>query len=76
MLDRLEKRRIEGLATPKQIRLLESRGFTNVGMWEMAEANKMIARIAANNWRVPKEIDAVNYRPKKSGEVWNETIMI
>lgn len=76
LLDRLEKRRIEGLATPKQIRLLESRGFTNVGMWEMAEANKMIAHIAANNWRVPKEIDAVNYRPKKSGEVWNETIMI
>ena len=31
ILDRLEKRRIEGLTTPKQIRMLESRGFSARG---------------------------------------------
>lgn len=31
LLDRLNKRRMEGLSTPKQIRLLEGRGFKRVG---------------------------------------------
>ncbi len=33
ILDRLDKRRREGLTTPKQIRFLESRGFQHVGTW-------------------------------------------
>lgn len=74
LLDRLEKRRLEGLATPKQIRFLENRGFVNVGMWDFEEASRMIGRIAENGWRTPRGIDAAKYRPEKSGEVWNEGI--
>ena len=62
LLDRLTKRRIEGLATPKQIRLLENKGFLNVGMWQFDDANKLISRIASNGWRVPRDIDPTGYR--------------
>lgn len=61
ILDRLNKRRIEGLTTPKQIRLLESKGFVHVGAWEFEKAKKLIDRIAANGWRVPRDIDIKNY---------------
>ena len=61
MLDRLAKRRDEGLATPKQIRLLEQRGFKNVGMWKFDSASKMINRIAANGWRLPTGINPSEY---------------
>ena len=61
ILDRLNKRRIEGLTTPKQIRLLESKGFSHVGEWEFEKAKKLIDRIAANGWRVPRDIDIKNY---------------
>jgi len=63
ILDRLEKRRNEGLTTPKQIRLLESKGFVHVGNWQFDDAGKIIARIAANGWRVPRDIDPKGYRP-------------
>ncbi len=61
ILDRLEKRRSEGLATPKQIRFLESRGFQHVGTWQFETAKKLIDRIAANGWRVPAGIDPQGY---------------
>ena len=54
ILDRLDKRRREGLTTPKQIRFLESRGFQHVGTWQFETAKNMIDRIAGNGWRVPK----------------------
>lgn len=38
ILDRLDKRRREGLTTPKQIRFLESRGFQHVGTWQFETA--------------------------------------
>ena len=63
ILDRLEKRRNEGLTTPKQIRCLESRGFVHVGEWSFDAASKMIARISANNWKVPYDIVPSEYRP-------------
>lgn len=63
LLDRLGKRRIEGLTTPKQIRLLESRGFSHVGTWQFDHAKKLIGRIAANGWRVPYGIDPHTYIP-------------
>lgn len=62
LLDRLEKRRIEGLTTPKQIRFLESRGFQHVGTWQFDTAKKLIDRIAANGWRVPSDINPREYR--------------
>ena len=61
ILDRLSKRRIAGLTTPKQIRFLEGKGFNHVGQWEFETARKLIDRIAANGWRVPYEIDPATY---------------
>ena len=64
LLERLAKRRAEGLATPKQIRLLESRGFMHVGEWSFESASNMISRIAANGWRsAPKGVDTATYVP-------------
>ena len=53
LLDRLRKRREEGLATPKQIRFLEGRGFVHVGQWQFETAKHMIDRIAACGWHIP-----------------------
>lgn len=63
LLERLEKRRAEGLASPKQIRQLEQRGFQNVSMWTREQAKRLIDRIAANGWRTPKAIDPRTYVP-------------
>ena len=63
LLQSLEDRVRKKLATPKQIRLLEQRGFREVGLWSFADAQKMIARISANGWRVPLGINTQNYRP-------------
>jgi len=57
LLDRLAKRRGEGLTTPKQIRFLESKGFQHVGQWQFETAKHMIDRIAANGWHVPGGIN-------------------
>ncbi|MDU2387036.1 MAG: DEAD/DEAH box helicase [Enterococcus faecalis] len=62
ILDRLQKRKEAGLATPKQIRLLEQRGFKNVGTWSFDGASKMINRIAANGWRLPNGINPKTYQ--------------
>ncbi len=64
LLDRLAKRRDEGLTTPKQIRRLEFYGFRNVGTWTFEQANHMIQRISANGWRgAPRGIDPKTYTP-------------
>lgn len=64
LLDRLNKRKIEGLTTPKQIRFLESRGFVHVGTWQFEQAKKLIDRIAANNWHIPNDINVKEFRPQ------------
>lgn len=64
LLSRLQKRRAEGLSTPKQIRLLENKGFLHVGEWSFSAANNMITRIAANGWRVPYGVDPASYVPE------------
>lgn len=69
ILNRLEKRRNAGLATPKQIRLLESKGFLHVGQWSFDEANNMIARISANGWRIPRNVEPKTYISQKSGGI-------
>ena len=61
LLDRLAKRRVEGLTTPKQIRFLEGKGFQHVGQWQFETAKHMIDRIAANGWRVPGNINPSEY---------------
>ena len=64
LLDRLNKRRDEGLTTPKQIRLLERYGFRYVGSWSFDAASRMINRIAAGGWRgVPKGVDPKTFTP-------------
>lgn len=65
LLERLEKRRAEGLSTPKQIRCLERYGFKNVGTWSFDGAKHMIDRIAANRWRLPGGIAAAEFRPER-----------
>jgi superfamily II DNA or RNA helicase len=62
LLERLDKRREEGLTTPKQIRFLEGRGFEHVGTWSFESARKLIDRIAGNGWRVPEGIDPKTYQ--------------
>lgn len=66
LLDKLDKRRVEGLTTPKQIRFLESRGFEHVGTWQFDGARKLIDRIAANGWTVPKGITPKTYKPENT----------
>ena len=76
LLDRLARRRLEGLTTPKQIRFLEGRGFQHVGTWSFDAAKKMIDRIAGNGWRTPYDIDPKTYIPKPprgAEAVWART---
>ncbi|MDF2538859.1 MAG: type restriction protein res subunit [Herbinix sp.] len=64
LLDRLDKRRTEGLTTPKQIRFLESRGFEHVGTWQFEGAKRLIDRIAGNGWQIPRDITPSEYKPE------------
>lgn len=69
LLERLERRKIEGLTTPKQIRFLESRGFKDVGMWPFEGAKNLINRIAANSWKTPHGISPGDYKPEFKPEI-------
>lgn len=62
LLERLDKRRQEGLTTPKQIRFLEGRGFQHVGTWQFETAKKLIDRIAGNGWKIPHDINPQEYK--------------
>ena len=65
-MERLVKRQEAGLARPRQIRQLESRGFQHVGTWTFEQADNMISRIAAQGWRgVPNGIDPKTYIPEQ-----------
>lgn len=65
LLDRLKKRREDGLTTPRQIRCLERYGFQHVGTWQFEQAKKLIDRLAANGWRVPRGISPAEYNPEQ-----------
>ena len=69
ILDKLSKRKDEGLASPRQIRQLEGRGFKHVGEWSGEDANNMISRIAALGWRKtpPRGVDPATYVPPSLG---------
>ena len=62
ILDRLDKRKNEGLTTPKQIRYLESKGFQHVGTWQFHTAKNLIDRIAGNGWKIPNDIVPQEYK--------------
>lgn len=72
LLDRLAKRREEGLTTPKQIRFLEQRGFRSVGTWSFASAKHMIDRIASNGWKTPRSIVPAEYKPGEERADWRK----
>ena len=63
LINKISQRQMENMATPRQIRQLENRGFENVGQWSFEQARRMIDRIAANGWRTPMGIDPHNYVP-------------
>lgn len=52
VIDTLMKR--VGMATPKQIQLLERFGFQSVKDWTIDEAKSVIAQVAAVNWQIWK----------------------
>jgi hypothetical protein len=64
LIDRLNARKAAGLATPRQIRQLEARGFQHVGNWDFDSANRLIKRIAGNGWRTPSDMDPATYKPE------------
>ena len=63
LIDSLSQRRKQGLASAKQIRTLEQKGFKNVASWSFEAANRMIARISAAGWHIPRGIDPKTYIP-------------
>jgi hypothetical protein len=63
LLDKLGERKRSGLATPKQIKQLEMRGFQSVGTWSFDQARHLIDRIAANGWRTPRDLNPRTYTP-------------
>ena len=63
LIERLRARFEAGLSSPKQIRLLEGRGFRHVGRWSKSAATEMIGRLALNNWEVPAGVTPWEYRP-------------
>lgn len=78
ILNKLSKRREAGLTTPKQIRLLEKRGFKRVGEWQFAEANTLIGAIASAGWRNPEWVGSpsryipasLQPEPTWNGMIW------
>ncbi len=64
VIERLQQRIRDHMASPRQIRQLEQRGFQNVGTWTFDQAKKMIDRIAANGWRTPNGIDPGTFMPE------------
>lgn len=63
LIDKITQRQLSSMATPRQIRQLENRGFENVGTWSFEQARRLIDRIAANGWRTPYNIDPHSYVP-------------
>ncbi len=61
-----------GMATPKQVRMLERKGFRHPGTWTFDQASDMMGRLAQNRWRVPVGITPTTYVPKE--EVAKEAI--
>lgn len=63
IIDVILNRRKQGLATAKQMRMLEQKGFQNVGLWTFEQASNMMERLAKNRWRVPFGVNPQTYVP-------------
>lgn len=66
ILKRLIARRASGMATPKQIRCLESFGFVHVGRWTLQYASSFLNVISSHNWKLPNGFDASTLNPEKN----------
>lgn len=66
MIESLKRRQDEGMATPKQVRMLERKGFVHPGTWTFEAANKMMSMLANNRWMVPAHIDPATYQPPQT----------
>lgn len=64
VIDAIFRRRDAGLATAKQMRMLEQKGFQNVGLWTFEQASQMMSVLAQNKWRVPYHINPASYVPR------------
>lgn len=65
LISKVKRRQELNLSTPKQIRMLENRGFRHVGTWTKEEASYMIGLIAENNWKIPRGIIPPRYTPRR-----------
>ena len=63
---RLVARRASGMATPKQIRCLESFGFVHVGRWTMQYASSFLNVISSHHWELPNGFDASTLDPERT----------
>lgn len=68
ILKRLIARRASGMATPKQIRCLESFGFVHVGRWTLRYASSFLDIISSHDWKLPNGFDASTLDPEKNTE--------
>lgn len=66
ILKRLIARRASGMATPKQIRCLESFGFVHVGRWTLRYASGFLDIISSHDWKLPNGFDASTLDPEKN----------
>ena len=66
ILKRLIARRASGMATPKQIRCLESFGFVHVGRWTLRYASSFLDVISSHDWKLPNGFDASTLDPEKN----------
>ena len=65
LMDVMMQRQTAGMATPKQVRLLERYGFNHPGMWSFEDAKRVIGQLAAASWKPwLAGINPKTYEPK------------
>lgn len=70
LMDVMMRRQQCGMATPKQVRLLERYGFSHPGTWTFEEANSIIGRLSAAGWKPwVAGINPKTYEPKEVRQV-------
>ena len=65
LIDKLAKRSVKGLSTPRQIMYLEGLGYRNVGEWSFRQASSMIGMISRNGWEILKCYDPKTFVPSE-----------
>jgi len=60
-----KERKRKGLASAKQIRNLERRGYRHVGQWTFQQAQYLFNRLACNRWRPLRDHNPATYNPER-----------